>query len=606
MTQISRKDLLLLARALRRLPRNLLHDIETRGLRPQEFTAILPLRSRIDHVRQRTELREALQAFANGKLELPGVHSARWFLLDENAADGGALVFTFVCDGWPLDVLGALAERHDPGLDNILRHCDGYPSTPTAAQCVEYLRSRRVRSSHLYHDARQRDPSAPELFATSREIQRALDLRRRFVELVANVQNLPPAKLQQQFRVFQGRRLNVSPQEASSAPGYPFEASPFERMLDNEGLWVRRTAEIVRNRARRDVRARAAASSHPKGLRGVHAKHHGLLAATVKVQHELPARLTAGVFQPGREYDAWIRLSSTSPTPGPDYQPDGRGFALKLLDVEGAPALPFAISEWTSNEPAARPTQDFLMVNHPTFFVKDARDYTLLRSLLDTNPDGAAERRAITRSALLFAARRPRELWTFVRTLLKFYANPLAAEYHSMIPVLLGQDPVKISVRPTEVTRRVLAGEPVRARVSCFLKDPCNYLRHALQRSLDLLGASTLEFELAAHVPFEHVPPVEDPRVDWGRCGAQRVVLATISVAAQDATSVDQRARAESMVFNPWHALAEHRTLGSLSRARLYAYLASAEERKQARRGPSDSYEDARFLSLHPSGGDLQ
>jgi hypothetical protein len=161
--------------------------------------------------------------------------------------------------------------------------------------------------------------------------------------------------------------------------------------------------------------------------------------------------------------------------------------------------------------------------------------------------------------------------------------HPLAIEYHSLVPSLMGEgEAVKFSIGPSEATRRILAGESLCKLVYASRCAPTDHLRSALQRSLDLLGQTRLELEFAAHVPEEEQLPIEDPRIDWSCRGARRVVLATLSIGPQLATSSERLRRAERMIFTPWHTLAAHRPLGSLSRSRLYAYLASAEERSIA------------------------
>jgi hypothetical protein len=261
--------------------------------------------------------------------------------------------------------------------------------------------------------------------------------------------------------------------------------------------------------------------------------------------------------------------------------PDGHGLSIKLLNVPGESAVPISIDDGLPNGVSA-PTQDFALVSRPTFFMKDARDYAILRSLFDGHPDSTSERLALLAGTLIFGIRRPLELRLFTQTLLQLCKNPLSVEYHSMIPVLLGREPVKLSVRPSVAARRILKAEPLADFVRGSFKDPENYLRLALQRSLDLLGSSPLELEFAAHVAHEELPPIEDPRIDWAAHGAQRVVLATLTIGRQDATSSERLTQGERMVFNPWHARVEHRPLGSLSRSRLLAYLASSEERNRA------------------------
>jgi hypothetical protein len=141
---------------------------------------------------------------------------------------------------------------------------------------------------------------------------------------------------------------------------------------------------------------------------------------------------------------------------------------------------------------------------------------------------------------------------------------------------------VKFSVRPTEATRRILFGESILALLKHSVWDPNNYLRLALKRSLDLLDRSALEFEFAAHTMGELSLPIEDGCADWDRLGAKRVVVATLMIPRQDATSDERLALCERMVFTPWHALQQHRPLGSLNRSRLFSYLASAQERNAA------------------------
>jgi hypothetical protein len=528
--------------------------------------------------------------------EVPGLHSARWLLLDDtgttqngsahedsSAPLQGPLVFAFVCDGWPRDVLDELAERVGSHLDAILEHCEAYPGHPTPEQRARYLLEHRVRSQYLVSDPRKHAGHNPDLIASSREIQRALTLRRHFVQLAARAQVASVEEQQRRFESFRAQHA-PGPQEASPAPGYPFEPSTFERLLDHEGMWIRRTAEIVRARARRDVRARARAGRSPRGLRGVHAKHHGLMKASLQIREDLPERFAVGLFKPGHKYECWVRVSNTQPVPQADYRPDGRGIALKILRVEGRPAVPFRLPNGLDGPDADATTQDFAMVSHPTFFVKDARDYAIMRGLFDANTDGRLEQLSVTAGSALYMLRRPRASWLLLRTLMRVPRNPLSVTYHSMVPCLLGsREAVKLSIRPSEATRRMLNGESLRDLLWGSLVDPHNYLRSALQRSLNLLGSGRLELELVAHVPGEQLPPIEDPRLDWQDYGARQVVLATLSIAQQDATSPEQRARAERMIFTPWHCLAEHRPLGSLSRARLFAYLASSEERNQPR-----------------------
>jgi catalase len=103
---------------------------------------------------------------------------------------------------------------------------------------------------------------------------------------------------------------------------------------------------------------RAAAKSGP-AHRDAHAKAHGCVRAEFRVLDDLPAALRVGIFAQPRTFSAWIRFSNGSGTPQRDSIGDGRGMAIKLMGVTES----------------ASTTQDFLMINHPAFFVRNAVDY---------------------------------------------------------------------------------------------------------------------------------------------------------------------------------------------------------------------------------------
>ena len=100
--------------------------------------------------------------------------------------------------------------------------------------------------------------------------------------------------------------------------------------------------------------------------RDAHAKHHGCVRGEFIVEDDLPEEMRFGVFkQPGKRFTACIRFSNGSGNAAqPDSKGDGRGMAVKLLGVEGEKLL--------ANEKA---TQDFVMINHPVFLIRNLQDY---------------------------------------------------------------------------------------------------------------------------------------------------------------------------------------------------------------------------------------
>ena len=82
-----------------------------------------------------------------------------------------------------------------------------------------------------------------------------------------------------------------------------------------------------------------------------------------------------GIFVPGRSYKAWIRFSNgNEDATRADAKGDARGMAIKLLGVPGEKIL--------SDERDAQ-TQDFIMINHPVFFIDDAASYLALERTKD-------------------------------------------------------------------------------------------------------------------------------------------------------------------------------------------------------------------------------
>src|SRR5262249_938209 len=99
--------------------------------------------------------------------------------------------------------------------------------------------------------------------------------------------------------------------------------------------------------------------------RGQYIKQHGCLRAKFVVSGDpgLEDAFRRGLFARPGVYDAWIRFSSSSQHD--DHQPDAHGMAIKLMGVDGEEVL-------GCEDPK---TQDFLMVDSPVFFLRNAIGY---------------------------------------------------------------------------------------------------------------------------------------------------------------------------------------------------------------------------------------
>ncbi len=566
-------------RGLVQTVRDALDGLEASALELRELTVILPLRqeSAVGRQRLQDKLNRLDRATPSPFAKVPGLHQARFILLEHaklqanEAAPAfpfGPLIFNCVYEGDVEDLLYELFEQCAEALDGVLTHCREYPGSRHTESCVTQLLAARIPSGFLFRD---RD-------ASRTEIVRSLELRRRFVEFLASQAGANDNELQHAFERFRnGRWLSESrrPQPTAASTSGAFDLRldygfpllrPFEYPIAAERYWVRRAAELARARLRRATREARRLDQGAPALRGVHAKHHGLLRAWFTVRADLPIELQHGVFEPGSRHRAWVRVSNASDRIQSDDVPDARGLAIKLEDAGdyGEP-LDVGMPQLGDEDTVS---QDFVLVSHPTFFVKDVRDYAVFRSILDLR-----DRTEQAMRLALFGLRRPREALIFAQSLFRRIDHPLDIEYHSMTASALGMHrAVKYCVRP--------AAPPAAARRSFGRRRSPNHLRESLIRTLDPITGRTFSLEFCLIVPEREPLPVEDPRIDWRSEGARCIPVATLEIEPQDFGAEERATLAENMVFSPWHTLQEHRPLGSLNRARLEVYRASAELRR--------------------------
>ena len=278
--------------------------------------------------------------------------------------------------------------------------------------------------------------------------------------------------------------------------------------------------------------------------RDAHVKPHGCVKATVTVQSDLPPELSVGLFSKPQTYSAWIRFSNSADHDQRDRKPDGRGMAIKLMNVPGTKVLAGHEDE---------PSQDFILINYPSFVVKNAADY------VEFTKDST-----IGHPLRFFfhegKSYRP-ELSSAEKLALQRVVSPLQPAYYSMTPYLFGEGmAVKYGARPCEADRR---------RWRKFGKD---YLRKQLVEDLSSRGAC-FEFQVQRQTEPNRMP-IEDPTVPWPMDVSPYRTVATIDIPAQQFSNAAQNEMCEAMSFNPWHALEEHRPLGGINRVRRSVYIA--------------------------------
>ncbi len=292
------------------------------------------------------------------------------------------------------------------------------------------------------------------------------------------------------------------------------------------------------------------AATHGPALRDAHPKAHGIVKATFRVLDSVPPALRSGIFVEPREFDAWIRFSNGAETPADDAVGDGRGMAIKLLDVVGSPSG----------------TQDFLQINHPAFFVRNAADYVAFTSAQPSwrffvpgfNP----------------LSWRLREAWIGLKITRQKVANPLNIRYFTMTPLLCGNVPVKASSRPLPPLSPHIATEGpnfLRANLAAHLAQTPAHFEFMLQQQVD----STRQ-------------PVEDPRIVWEEADAPFVPVAHIEIPPQHFDTPEQNGFGENLSFTPWHCLPEHRPIGGINRVRRTVYEAISRLRHEINNAPRE------------------
>jgi catalase len=289
-------------------------------------------------------------------------------------------------------------------------------------------------------------------------------------------------------------------------------------------------------------------------LRDAHAKAHGCIKAEVTVNPDLDSSLQRGVLsEPGKTWQAWMRLSNGNAYPQFDRARDARGMAIKLLDVPG---------EKLAQSPQHAREQDFVMFNHPAFFVRDVAEY---KSNFAAQADGQ-------KAMAFFPSWNPstweiRHLIIALKTLAPAPETPVATTYNSIAPFKLGEHNIKYRVipQPQACPEYQLPEQN---------HDLPNFLRNALyqQLSLDRVPAC-FALQVQRQNP-EHYMPIEDPSVEWSEAVSPFETVATIKIPAQDFDSREQNLFCDNLSFNPWHALPEHRPIGGINRLRKAVYEA--------------------------------
>ena len=304
--------------------------------------------------------------------------------------------------------------------------------------------------------------------------------------------------------------------------------------------------------------SRCAFERHRHAIRDAHAKSNGLLKGELVVHDNLPPELRQGVFATPRTYAIVARLSSAPSDIHSDEIPAARGFAFKIIGVDGERLAP----------DIAGHNQDFLMVNFPALAFGTLPKYKRMLGLLEAN---AAAPDAFQRLVAGTAHGAKQVLEGLGGTpgatldgLARDNHHPLGETYHTQAALRYGDHIAKLSLSPASAEVRALRGRNI---------DDIGYagMRDAISAHFAQAGAEyTLSAQLCADL--ERMP-VEDAAIAWPEELSPHRPVATLRFAPQSTAHPARQVYGDdSLSFNPWNGVAAHQPLGAIMRVRRVAY----------------------------------
>lgn len=327
----------------------------------------------------------------------------------------------------------------------------------------------------------------------------------------------------------------------SSTPA-PSTAWQEEIACDEEQRYAAYARQFAQIQARKSARWGPGRALHRKQLTAA----HGIL----EVLDGLPGFASHGLFAQPRDYEIWVRLSNGGLDHVPDSAPDIRGFSLRVFGVEGESAL--------GNGPAK--SQDFTLTNQEAFAFSSSGEFINFVSAASQGKRGLFNY-VFKRYGLLGG---PRQLGRMMRVAGKPFSGFATEPLFSTLPMANGPYAVRVRLVPAAAngTASLDASQDWGAEFSRRLS------RQPLHWDLQLQFFAS-----------EKLTPIEDASVNWQ---TPYSTVARVMLPRQDTASPEGRALAqqvEDTVIDPWQALAEHRPLGDVQRARKVVYFESRQGR---------------------------
>lgn len=285
--------------------------------------------------------------------------------------------------------------------------------------------------------------------------------------------------------------------------------------------------------------------------RGLHRKQLTAARGSLQVLDGLPEFAAQGLFAKPGVHEVLVRLSNGGMDTASDKKPDIRGFAFSVFGVQGDSALGIGPAK----------SQDFTLINQEKFAFPKSDEFVAFVVAASHGP-GALIKFLVGRHGLAGAFK---QIAKTIQTFGKPFGGFASHAMHSAAPIACGPYAVRVRLVPAASN-----GAPVG-------KAPDSWGAEFSGR----LHKQDLHWDLQLQ-PFvnEATTPIEDASVDWP---TPYTTVARLTLPRQD-TAADAvlAQQAEAAVFDPWKALAEHRPLGDVMRARKVVYYESQKGRGAA------------------------
>jgi len=281
--------------------------------------------------------------------------------------------------------------------------------------------------------------------------------------------------------------------------------------------------------------------------RALHRKGLCVTTAELEVLPGLPAHARQGLFAQPARYPVWVRLSSGGVDRQSDRRPDIRGFAFRVFGVSGASALGGNTEH-----------QDFSLINQTTFAFATSEPFFGLVLAAGESP-GALLKWVFASFGLIGGLKQIRKM---AATFGKPFGGFACERFASTLPLAFGPYAAKLRLLPPS------GHSPLPDANADWAAD---FARHAAQGPL----VYTLQ---AQFFEDEQRTPIEDASQEWLEADAPFVDIARLTVNPPPHDEAAKR-QAEASVYDPWQALAAHRPLGEVMRARKVVYFESQKGR---------------------------